>query len=375
MRGFFLCACCLVTAGSVVGVQMECFERKKGDIKCVKRESNIDMLYPTFLGISPPKSGSTSLHRMLSSHPNVVTGNKCLDESKCGYIPEVASLYELEKNNLGLAQVLPYFNVSKRFDDGRDVLAVGEKTPGYAFNIQSPYTAHAFFGPDLKLIYSLRDMVDEDISYYMHRRKEKSLNKVTFVDWVNARIKTHIETRQCKESALATLYSLPLLNGAKDWMKLDDLVDPTFVSWQDARMIEFDLATRCHFPSDCGNGTSQCGSIAEMNPYNNVRRWAHVFGENQLLCLRESSQERGTTLNLLLEKLASFLGLPPFPRSIGDDYIFQSQHTLELLYQQNAMDGVSTHQMDVALEKLKVAYDGMLSKEQKQWIGKFCPYL
>lgn len=108
--------------------------------------------FPDFLGIGAQKGGTTSLHRLLETHPGV-------------FLPPEKEVH--------------YF--SKRFALGPDWYAArfaaacsrqrcGEITPYYLFHPEAPGRIHALL-PEARLIVLLRDPVERALSQYFHSRR------------------------------------------------------------------------------------------------------------------------------------------------------------------------------------------------------------
>lgn len=115
---------------------------------------NSHMTLPNFIIVGAGKSGTSSLARMLSHHPQVFIPPKELHffDSDINYNrgPQFYSLF---------------------FAKAGDVIAIGEKTPKYTQHFNMPYIADRIYnvlGPNVKLIWILRDPVTRALSHYRH---------------------------------------------------------------------------------------------------------------------------------------------------------------------------------------------------------------
>src|SRR5262245_27343774 len=130
------------------------------------------MRLPTFLVIGAQKSGTSWIHRFLTSRPDV-----CLPRNR----KELMFFdHKGRFNALGIEGYAAYFTHAD------DAVAVGEVTPGYLFvaaphpgggdttpfQTQTPERARSILGPDLKLVASLRNPVDRALSAFLHHRKK-----------------------------------------------------------------------------------------------------------------------------------------------------------------------------------------------------------
>jgi hypothetical protein len=110
------------------------------------------MVLPTFLGIGVPRAGTTWLHELLASHPDV-------------YVPtrrKEIYFFDLHYRR-GLAWYQKFFPID---GDAARFRAIGEITPFYFYGQDCPERiARAGVG---KLVLMLRNPVDRAWSYYAH---------------------------------------------------------------------------------------------------------------------------------------------------------------------------------------------------------------
>ena len=346
-------------------MEIECYDHWDHTFKCYHSEKNEQHLWPTFIGIGPAKSGSSSMHRAVASHKNVAIGELCTSPGECS--PELHALDTVGRDFLTLNAVTTYFNVTK-LTNNKKVLAVGEKTPHYASSDSAPYIAHALLGPNLRLIYTIREPVEEDLSWYNHRHA--SGLDVDFPTWVNDRIEFGEAMLSCKRSAVTT-FAVPRFNGTENWLQYDDLFDADKISWQDARRLELALASKCN--QKLLNKNAKFGSILEYNHFFNLKRWLHVFGSSNFLCVQDIDQLCNNSMDRVLEKVAVLLGLPLFlPQP---EYNFSSTGYSRLFNGQMETYKLSEKSINTAVKKLSAAYSRLMSPSQQKWIREVCPHI
>jgi len=129
-----------------------------------------DAVLPTFLGIGVPKAGTTWLHAVLQSHPEV-------------WVPERREVHYFDRHyDRGLdwyRQFLP----SQR--QGSRLLAIGEVTPHYLYGDHGPERIAGM--PSIrKLIVLLRNPVDRAYSHYWFRVRTEHY-RGTFEDFLAER--------------------------------------------------------------------------------------------------------------------------------------------------------------------------------------------
>jgi hypothetical protein len=108
---------------------------------------------PRFLGIGGAKCGTTSLHDILSGHPDV-------------FLPEQKELaYFCTDDNF--ARGGDYYSA---FFDGAGDRIIGEITPQYLYVPEAAERACALLGRDTKLIVMLRNPADRAFSHFQHMR-------------------------------------------------------------------------------------------------------------------------------------------------------------------------------------------------------------
>jgi Sulfotransferase family len=119
---------------------------------------------PTFLHLGPGKSGSTWLHEVLSTHPDV-------------YLTGAKDLYFFSRYyDRG-----PGWYAQQFADAPPRAAAVGEVCPDYLADPVAPQRIRDVLGPDVRLMVTLRDPVDRAFSSYLYLAKH-GLARPTFRD-------------------------------------------------------------------------------------------------------------------------------------------------------------------------------------------------
>ena len=108
------------------------------------------MALPNFLCIGAQRSGSTSLHSVLSQHPEV-------------YLPRIK---EQDFFNAFYHLGTAYYEMTT-FAGYRDQKAIGEVTPEYLYDADCPQRIHDTLGDDVKLIICIRDPAERAYSQYL----------------------------------------------------------------------------------------------------------------------------------------------------------------------------------------------------------------
>ncbi len=107
---------------------------------------------PHFLGLGTQKGGTTTLHELLASHPQV-------------FLPDCKEVHYFDLNH---DQPLSWY--TKHFAKAGQDQRCGEITPFYLFHPEAPKRIKDLL-PNVKLIVLLRDPVERTLSQVFHARK------------------------------------------------------------------------------------------------------------------------------------------------------------------------------------------------------------
>ena len=119
-------------------------------------------LLPHFLGVGAPKCGTTSLHDILSEHPQIE-----LPSDK-----ELHFFDNPEHHKKGLDWYAQHFSETNKVR--------GEFTPAYMSYPETPERIFNDVGPDVKLIFMFREPVERAFSEYQHNYRRGLVNDATF---------------------------------------------------------------------------------------------------------------------------------------------------------------------------------------------------
>lgn len=115
-------------------------------------------MLPNFLVIGSQKAGTTSLHRVLSRHPEIFMPEK----------KELNFFFKEGEYEKGIGYYEHYFEGTPA-----DAKAVGEASPGYICHPEAAARI-AFHIPDIKLIVTVRNPIDRAYSQYWSDRRNLS---------------------------------------------------------------------------------------------------------------------------------------------------------------------------------------------------------
>ena len=110
------------------------------------------MKLPNFICIGAQKSGTTTLHILLSKHPQI-------------FLPTQKEIHYFDINYHKGSQWY-----AEQFSSAKKNQTCGEITPFYLFDKKTPVRIKALV-PNIKLIILLRDPVDRTISHFYHAQK------------------------------------------------------------------------------------------------------------------------------------------------------------------------------------------------------------
>lgn len=127
-------------------------------------------MLPNYLIVGAAKSGTTTLHDLLSQHPEVyMPSEKELVFFSCGSDAGITSINEYESF----------------FEGANGYKAVGEASVSYLFDPEAPIRIFNTLGENIKILIILRNPVDMMYSLWGHMRRVQR-EKLGFIDALNA---------------------------------------------------------------------------------------------------------------------------------------------------------------------------------------------
>lgn len=121
------------------------------------------MALPNFLCVGAAKSGTTSLHGILTHHPDI-------------FLPAAKEchFFDYEEN---FAKGITWYE-KEFFKDHRSQKATGEITPSYMYLERVPERLRSALGDSLKIIFMLRHPVDRAYSHYLMMQRRGREDRV-----------------------------------------------------------------------------------------------------------------------------------------------------------------------------------------------------
>ncbi|CAK0912017.1 unnamed protein product [Prorocentrum cordatum] len=255
------------------GEDMFCFQGQ-----CSLRRDRESAEFPNFfLGVGPGRSGSTSLISALRDHPSVIVG-------------DARNLYILDKVRecaKGQSAYVDFFTSDTK--SKRKTHWFGEKTPMYSSHRLVPFRARAMFGPSLKLFLTWRNPAQIFASRYLQLYEESraTLKDENFRQWADRHLDTFRGIAECRKNLLQKFSLTERM-----------IYDSTFTIHATAAMEEY-LVRLCGHMGD--------GPHAALEGRGMFRRWAHVFGKSQVLCV--DVEDQNSRMNWVLDRIAAHLGV------------------------------------------------------------------
>ena len=144
---------------------------------------------PEFLGIGTQKGGTTTLHQLLTSHPQV-------------FLPKCKEIHFF---SLHYAKGTNWY--ANHFKDAAKDQIKGEITPLYLFDTKAPKRIHKIL-PEAKLITLLRDPVERTLSQIFHARRRgfETLEPKDAIDADDAARATSVLAGQTVRRATSALH-------------------------------------------------------------------------------------------------------------------------------------------------------------------------
>ena len=301
--------------------------------------------------VDPPSSvffnhfiGQLQLTSLLQLHRDILTGSK--DEQ--GKMTELGFLHLRYTSHEEFLRYESYF----KWREG--VAAVGEKTPYYSGHPLVPYNARYLLGSQVKLIYTIREPVSATISLYLFRQL---LDKgVDFVTWASENLKILQTIVSCREE---NFMKIELDSHEEKSISLIDIYNSSLFDWQATASIERSLQVKC--PTLEKHGIDVFSMYQHLD---NMMRWSHAFGKQNLLCIADD-QQIFEDPQLLLDQLSSFLNVdqsgwpvPTIPLK-KDDFRTMTTMTIQerLISSQSKLLGVNLEDLRRVLKELHYFYN------------------
>ena len=120
------------------------------------------MILPNFVCVGAQKSATTTLHTILTQHPNI-------------YLPKVKETKFFL--NYGSYEKGIRFYSQEYFGDWAGQKAVGEFCPEYMYFEYVAKRLYEYFGPELKIISTLRNPADRAYSHYLMSKRRTIENE------------------------------------------------------------------------------------------------------------------------------------------------------------------------------------------------------
>ncbi len=131
------------------------------------------MNLPHFLIAGAPKSGTTSLYRILSQHPQI-------------FLPEVKELHYFDNEEYFSNGINWY---ASHFQNARHNQICGECTAAYLYYPGVPSRMKSALGDELRIIFILRNPVDRAYSEYLHNYRRGLIHEDTFEKAIESEFK------------------------------------------------------------------------------------------------------------------------------------------------------------------------------------------
>jgi len=250
-------------------------------------------IWSEFIGIGPARSGSSNLLWTLKRHPHIQVGEPALHNQSCCPGSELSFFTNDTLFLKGIEYYKGYFESRKPY-----VKIAGEKTPSYSDHPVVPYRIRAMLGPNVKLLFTLRDPLEALLSLFSLRHQEGRVNIST---WFT----TLLEDQRLYEKCLQKqLRKVRRINEGKP-LNLHETISK--LEWHSAMMLE-EITNVCW-----SRPTDMRGQRERLQHYiykENLMRWRTVFGDRVLCIWSDEFRAHGVnTLNRVLD----FLGLSPVP--------------------------------------------------------------
>merc|ERR1719320_470335 len=174
--------------------------RRKCIVESPPPQSDANFIWSGFIGIGPARTGSSNLLWSLELHPQIQVGLPSLNGQDCCPASELQFFYRDNLFDRGIEYYKEYFEPRKP-----NTLIAGEKTPAYSDHPLVPYRIRGTLGPNVKLLFTLRDPVEAWLSLYNLRKEEEK--GVTIIEYYHRMIQDQKVYDLCVNATLDVLLS------------------------------------------------------------------------------------------------------------------------------------------------------------------------
>lgn len=351
------------------GAQLRCVRPEEQDIGKGPRWSN-------FLGVGPVRTGSSAMFTMLEKHNGVSIGDAARGGAGCCG----SELYSFWTPTEPLAVKGGVKWYSSFFDQRiPSIEMAGERTPMYSYDTLAAYRAGAMLHRPVKLIFTIRDELESDISLYLMRGFARKF-KIDYSEWIKPRVAVFQNYLQCRRDYFKTL-AITNSTGGRDYLSVAEINNPAEYTWQTAGLIENFLYRKCK------QGRPATRPLFEMTDFiqerlhaANLRRWIHVFGRENLLCIQNEDMLRHP--QLVQTAVTEFLGLdqagwhgfvqqPHMSKYNGTSFEIELQRLQELHRSLHYPEQV----IEPALKLLNDTLNAAITTEDRALVAELCPLL
>jgi len=267
-------------------------------------------LWASFIGIGPILSGGTSVLQMLKLHPQVQIGDRwqnsksILPDNEQADCCKGAELYffgDERKLSLGLRYYKGFFLPRK---PGAKI--AGESSPNYSDHPLLPYRVRAMLGPDVKLLFTIRDPVDALLSLYLLRNQDERIPAPVYFHKL---LKDQKAYDDCLETKITSLFRGSGRTSSTLYYEILSSIDLDIHN----KMLLDETAMLCW-----NQKTSIQYQLERLQQYlykENLMRWNAVL-PNQILCIW--SDEFVATGLETINSVFEFLGVDLIPQMPPD---------------------------------------------------------
>jgi len=186
----------------------------KSKRKCLEAspspQHNSTDIWSSFIGIGAILSGSTSVMQILKNHPQIEIGDRHrhmkalaqhLEPAECCSDSELN--FFIDENFLlrGLSYYQSFFGPRNS-----ETKIAGEGSPSYSDHPLVPHRIRAILGPDVKLLFTIRDPVDALLSLYTLRQQDERIPVPVYFHKLLADQKVYDE---CVETMITSIFREP----------------------------------------------------------------------------------------------------------------------------------------------------------------------